>query len=189
MAYFKPKSFPRSGVDIMTTGGFTLLEVMVAIAILGVTLITLFELFSGTLKLARVSEDYLKATLLAQKKMNDLRLKNFILEEGKEAGGFEEDPDYKWSVTMEPYKTEFKRGKEKEEIKKVELRVLWKSGARHKEFNLVRLYNPMTWNHPDMHISKKTNGEKEAGPKAREAEKEKAEDNPGQDNVHHISGN
>ncbi len=141
-----PRSFPLPKRNLKNSSGFSLLEILVAIAILGVALITLFELFSGSLKLARSSEDYLKATLLAQKKINDLRLENFYLQEAGESGEFEEDPAYQWSVTIEPYETEFKRSREKETIKKIDLTVFWKVGGKQKSFSLVRLYNPMIWN-------------------------------------------
>ena len=52
--------------------GFTLLEVMVAVAILAVGMVSLFELFSGSLRLAKVSEDYTKAVMGAQKKMDEV---------------------------------------------------------------------------------------------------------------------
>ncbi len=135
---FTPGKTPKN------EAAFTLLEVMVSIAILGVSLIILFELFSGSLKLARTSEDYLKATLLAQTKMNELKLKNFDMEEA-DSGTFEDNPEYHWSVTVKPYKTEFERAKEKEDIQEVELKVTWKFGGKKNEFNLVRLYSPMTW--------------------------------------------
>jgi prepilin-type N-terminal cleavage/methylation domain-containing protein len=41
--------------------GFTLLEIVVAMAILGIGLVVIIELFSGGLRLARVSEEYTKA--------------------------------------------------------------------------------------------------------------------------------
>jgi prepilin-type N-terminal cleavage/methylation domain-containing protein len=154
--------------------GFTLLEVLVAIAILGVSLITLFELFSGGLRLGRASEDYLKATLFAQKKMNELRLANFTLGEGEEAGVFEEDQNYRWSATVEPFDRELEpetEGIEKETkggedeaageetkirkpMQKVELKVSWKSGGKPKELSLVRLVNPIKWNYQDYESAK-----------------------------------
>lgn len=134
---------------------------MAAIAILGVTLIILFELFSGSLKLARSSEDYLKATLLAQKKMNDLRLVNFYMEETEESGVFEEDPSYRWSVAVEPYSTEFKRDPKSSEIKKVELTVAWKADRQEKKFSVVRLYNPINWHYPGIDTKKIKKFEKE----------------------------
>lgn len=150
--------------------GFTLLEVLIAIAILGVSLITLFELFSGGLRLGRASEDYLKATLFAQKKINELRLANFTLEEGEEDGVFEEDQNYRWSAIVEPFARETE-GVEKETkdgedeaageetkirkpMQKVELKVSWKSGGKPKELSLVRLVNPIKWNYQDYESAK-----------------------------------
>lgn len=156
--------------------GFTLLEVLIAIAILGVSLITLFELFSGGLRLGRTSEDYLKATLFAQKKMNELRLANFTLKEGEESGKFEEDPNYLWTAIVEPFERDLgleaddleqeteeagkkteeekKKKKKRKPMQKVELKVSWKSGGKSKELSLVRLFNPIKWNYQDFVASK-----------------------------------
>lgn len=129
---------------------FTLIEILVSIAILGVALIVLFELFSGSLKLAKSSEDYLKATLLAQKKMNDLRLVNFSMEETEESGEFEEDPSYRWSVSSEPYETEFRRDPKNLGINKIEVTIAWDSGPREKKFSLARLHTPILWHYPGL---------------------------------------
>lgn len=46
--------------------GFTLLEVLVAFAIAAVALISLMNIFSGGLRLSSVSEDYSRASMLAE---------------------------------------------------------------------------------------------------------------------------
>lgn len=50
--------------------GFTLLEVMVAMAIMAISLVTIIQLFSSALKAARVSKDYSLAVVEAKKKMD-----------------------------------------------------------------------------------------------------------------------
>lgn len=133
-----------------TSSGFTLVEILVSMAILGVALIVLFELFSGALKLAKSSEDYLKAVLLAQKKMNAFRLVDFSMDKTEESGEFEEDPSYHWTVSSENFKTEFKRNPKNLGVKKIEVVVTWNSGSRGKNFSLVRLYTPILWHYPDI---------------------------------------
>ncbi|MBF0274353.1 MAG: prepilin-type N-terminal cleavage/methylation domain-containing protein [Nitrospinae bacterium] len=69
--------------------GFTLLEVMVAVAIMAIALVTIIELFSGGLKVAATSFDYTKVTVLAQQKMNEILAEKEIALNG-EMGDFEE---------------------------------------------------------------------------------------------------
>jgi len=167
--------------------GFTLLEVLVAIAILGLSLVTLFELFAGSLKMARVSGDYLKATLLAQKKMNDLRLVAYAPDAENETGIFKEEPDYRWSVAVEPYATEFDRSPDKKELEKVTVTVAWKSGHSPKAFRLVRLYNPMTWNFSGR--DQAAGGGKGNGPGGKPTGDGKTPGDSGEGGATHISGN
>ena len=59
----------------MKNKGFTLIEVLVAVAILGVGLTVLIELFSGGLRLGRASEEYTKAVNYARMKMEEIAVK------------------------------------------------------------------------------------------------------------------
>ncbi len=49
--------------------GFTLIEVIVALALLGITLATLMELFSSTLRVSRRTTDYTQAIIIAGSEM------------------------------------------------------------------------------------------------------------------------
>lgn len=53
-----------------TGTGFTLLEIMVSMAIMAIALVTIIQLFSGTLRSAKVSKDYSLAIIEAKKKMD-----------------------------------------------------------------------------------------------------------------------
>ena len=83
-------------------GGFTLLEIMVAIAIMAIGLVTVIQLFSGALRSAKLSEDYSRAVIGAKTKMDYVlsvkTLENF--DELEKSGQFEEDffDGYSWSV-------------------------------------------------------------------------------------------
>src|SRR3990167_2425280 len=85
--------------------GFTLLEVMVAIVILGLGLTVVFELFSGGLKSVEISNDYSNAVILANKKMGELSIKEMLTAE-KETGDFPGEDHYKWYVEIVPYQVE-----------------------------------------------------------------------------------
>jgi general secretion pathway protein I len=80
--------------------GFTLLEVMAAIAILGIGIVMVIQLFSGGLGLAKASDDYTRKVLVAKEKMADSLLPE-KLEEGVRKGVT--DDGFSWSVEISPY--------------------------------------------------------------------------------------
>lgn len=53
-------------------GGFTLLEVLVALAILGIAITVVLQLFSANLRSVAASEDYLSAAVKAEAKMREI---------------------------------------------------------------------------------------------------------------------
>lgn len=113
--------------------GFTLLEVLVAMAILGVGLIVIIELFSGGLRLGRTAEEYTRAVGYARMKLEEISLAK-TLEEGIEEGEF--DREYRWQ--MEVKKVDLlPPGKETSyqppvALYRVRIAVLWKSGIRER---------------------------------------------------------
>jgi len=66
--------------------GFTLMEVLVALALLAVGLTTLLELFSGSLSLAHSSRTYTIATFLANQKMGETLISD---KDQSQSGNFE----------------------------------------------------------------------------------------------------
>ena len=62
--------------------GFTLLEVLVALAILGLAVVTMIQLFGQGLRLLKVSGDYQQAVLLADQKAREVE----TVREGTESG-------------------------------------------------------------------------------------------------------
>ncbi|MBI1912588.1 MAG: prepilin-type N-terminal cleavage/methylation domain-containing protein [Deltaproteobacteria bacterium] len=83
--------------------GFTLLEVMAALAILGGAILIILQLFSGGLNLARKADEQTGIVLFAKEKMNELLLDN-ELREGEIKGAFE--GSYKWVAFISPVKTD-----------------------------------------------------------------------------------
>jgi general secretion pathway protein I len=53
-------------------GGFTLLEVLVALALLSITMAVILQLFSANLKGIAASDDYLNAVIKAESKLRDI---------------------------------------------------------------------------------------------------------------------
>ncbi len=86
-------------VESMT--GFTLLEVMVAMAIIAITLVTVFNSQSQSLSMACEAKFNTTAPLLAQKKMAELEIAE-AEDVSSESGDFGDDfPGYYWKLTVE----------------------------------------------------------------------------------------
>ena len=71
------------------SSGFTLIEVMVALAILGIAVVTIIQLFSQGLRLLKLSGDHQQAVLLADQKTRELT----SFTEGVEGG---EEGSFSW---------------------------------------------------------------------------------------------
>ncbi|MEN9798743.1 MAG: hypothetical protein RL653_2439 [Pseudomonadota bacterium] len=86
--------------------GFTLLEVLVAMAILGLALMAIFDLNSGALSNHAYTKRLTVATLLARSKMTDLEQelfdKGFQADDDEQSGDFADDgwPSYKWRARI-----------------------------------------------------------------------------------------
>jgi len=137
--------------------GFTLLEVMIAVAILAIGLVSLFRLFSGSLHSAKVSADYTRAVMGARSKMDEvlgcLYVEDFeALEKQGEFGTGEGDnflKGYSWEIIDEDYpvpeldeewtKNNASVDKKEFQLRKIMVRVSWKSGENDKKIELVTL--------------------------------------------------
>jgi general secretion pathway protein I len=127
--------------------GFTLIEVVVAMAILAVGLTIIIELFSGGLRLGRTSVEYTKALNYARMKMEEIAVKK-DLEEGSEEGEF--DHTYRWKVDIKradilPIENETNY-KIPAELFHITIDILWKSGSKERSnriesYKVMRLYD------------------------------------------------
>ncbi len=80
--------------------GFTLLEVLVAFAILTLSLGVVMQIFSTGLNNLALGDEYSRATLLAQSRLAALGIEE-PLKAGDESGDFGDG--YHWHVTVTPY--------------------------------------------------------------------------------------
>ena len=84
--------------------GFTLLEVIIALAILGLSLMAIFQISTQAIYAHVYAKKLTVATLLARSKMVDLEQelfdKGFQLDDDEQAGDFSDDgwSSYKWRV-------------------------------------------------------------------------------------------
>lgn len=128
------KHFPRTRTRITgTEKGFTLMEIMVALAIFGIGFIAVIELFSGSLRSAAKSQEYSKAIILCREKMNEAMIDN-QLQLGNYNGDFEDGN--RWEMEVLPYN--IFDDEELEgfplEILEIRIRSIWKG---EKTFELV----------------------------------------------------
>jgi general secretion pathway protein I len=117
----------------MRNRGFTLIEVVVATAILGIGLTVIIELFSGGLRLARTSMEYTRAVNYARMKLEEIAVKK-TMGEGSEEGKFDET--YRWQVGVKKVdilptesQTDYKPPTE---LFQVKVQVIWKSGSQER---------------------------------------------------------
>jgi general secretion pathway protein I len=86
--------------DILNREGFTLLEVMIAMAILAIALVAVFQSQSQSVSMAGRTRFLTTASLLAQGKMAELEAAD-PGEISSSSGSFGEDfPDYLWRVRL-----------------------------------------------------------------------------------------
>ncbi len=80
--------------------GFTLLEIIIAVAILGIGMVMVMQLFSGGLRTARTSKEYTNAVIHAKIKMEEMII-NPVQESGEFPDGFH------WQTDVTPYESSY----------------------------------------------------------------------------------
>ena len=117
--------------------GFTLMEVVVALAILGIGLTVLMELFSGGLRLGRITEEQVRALQYASVKLEEVATQKTI-EEGEEEGEF--DKTYRWKLGVRKMDLlPFEKGtdfKPPADLYHVRISVTWTSGVKERSASL-----------------------------------------------------
>jgi general secretion pathway protein I len=87
-------------MKILHSRGFTLLEVMIAVAILAIALVTLLGSQSQSVSFANSAKFETMAALLAQSKMSEITIQAAD-SLSSDSGDFGEDyPGYKWEATV-----------------------------------------------------------------------------------------
>jgi len=112
--------------------GFTLLEVLVAVVILGTALAVLLAAVNRNLVLASKSKNLTIAGILAQKKITEVELEGFP-EIREQQGEFEEAPGFKWFLSVRP----FEISQLGTEIRVIRLLITWDEGEEDFEVTLA----------------------------------------------------
>ena len=84
--------------------GFTLIEVVVAFAILALSLGVLYESFGGSLRRSGAARQAELATLRAESLLSEFRGSGGLLPQ--ERSGRDEELGYSWQITVKPYPAE-----------------------------------------------------------------------------------
>ena len=113
----------RSGKSSTGTRGFTLLEVIIAVAIIGSSLAILLGAVNKNLVLASQSKNLSIASFLAQKKLGEIEIEGYP-DIGSQEGVFEESPEFRWYLSVQPYNIEQLGA----EIRIVMLTITWNEG-------------------------------------------------------------
>ncbi len=102
--------------------GFTLLEIMVAISIMAIVLVTVFRMHAQTLSMTYSARFYATSPLLAQKKMVEIESKG-QQDMTDDSGDFgDEFPGYRWRVAVEDVESKALGGIA-ENLKKIDILV------------------------------------------------------------------
>jgi general secretion pathway protein I len=104
-----------------TTGGFTLLEVLVAVAIIATAMVSLLALHGRNIQIVAYDQQLNRATLLAQVLLTRTLVADPFPDPTQSSGNFEADPDFQWQLQILPGAT---RDLE-EQVREIRVRVFW----------------------------------------------------------------
>ncbi len=121
---------------LKTQNGFTLLEVVVAMAIVGLGVVTLLEIFSLGLRLATRSSTKTEAIVYSRQVMDEVLIRREI-QEGGEEGSLGEG--HRWSLQVEPLREESEFLPSGWELKEITLQMQYREGEREKEVEMRTL--------------------------------------------------
>lgn len=136
------QSGARSRCQNFPSQGFTLLEVLIAVAILGTAIVVLLLQFSVALRAGSITQNVTVAVLHAREKIEELKMER-ELSESSQSGTFSDG--YEWETQVIPYRHETIPEDEqiyadlKVETYQLSSVVKWKDGERTKQVLLTTL--------------------------------------------------
>ena len=116
--------------------GFALIEILVAISILAISLVVIFQLFSGGLKSRQLSERYARGIFYAREKMAETLILP-ELPEGESEGELEDA--YRWQSDVSRIVPEDDEKELPVDLMKIHVRVTWREGEKEKSFTIETL--------------------------------------------------
>ncbi len=120
--------------------GFTLLEIMVAMAIMAIVLVAVYQMHHQTIDMNNAARFHTRAPLLAQKKISEIKSRT-LNDIADDEGDFGEDfPDYHWQVTVEDVESEL-LGDTAGRLKKIDMTVSYGQDEMTYQLRLYRFYD------------------------------------------------
>ena len=118
----------------MRRRGFTLLEMIVATALMSIAVVGLLSLLSGSLSNAARARQYDQIAMLARSKMNDLLVER-PLPVGQPMGG-QWDESTGWTALLEPFEAPPNAYPGATVLVRIDLEVWWKEGSERRSIRL-----------------------------------------------------
>ena len=106
--------------------GFTLLEVMVAMAILAIALVAVLNLQTQSISMANEACLATTASMLAQSKIAEIESLDAVMSSGDFGEYF---PNYRWDVTTTDTNSKY--------LEKIDLTVTWKEAVSTREYRIT----------------------------------------------------
>ena len=121
--------------------GFTLLEIMVAVSIIAIVLVSIYKMQAQTISMNYEARFYATAPLLAQFKMTEQETKSLEDLTG-DSGNFGDDfPGYRWSMAVDDVESEA-LGDTAKDLKKIDVTIF----LNNDEFTYsLRTYRFQNW--------------------------------------------
>jgi type II secretion system protein I len=133
--------FHDSRTTIHNSRGFTLIEVLIAIAVLACGLVLIVEGMSRSQQAIRIAENMVYAAQLAEEKLTEYEMEvrqSHVLRSGTENGKvFQRSQGFQWEKKAEPYFDELI--KEDTQLSRTGSVVAWKEGPRHNRLQMESL--------------------------------------------------
>jgi len=121
--------------------GFTLIEALVALALVGTAVAGLLRLQVISVQTSTHASRLWTASLLAQEKMAEVMAADRI-DEGSRQGATEDEPVYAWRVSVEPARAPGLADAEATSLKSVVVTVSWPDGRSERSLALVTYVSP-----------------------------------------------
>ncbi len=128
----------RSGSSVGSSAGFSLLEVIVATALMGMAVVGLLSLTSQSLSNAARVQEYDRAAMLARSQMNQLLAIDPLPLDTKLEGRFEDfsGPASGWEALITPLEREGDLPLGRSLLTRIDLLIWWEADGRRKTVSL-----------------------------------------------------